>query len=169
MRFVVLLAIGAAATSALSVAGIRIMVPPTGQTFRSAPALSGDPSSVKPGDQPDDLNSISAAYDSVMRQIASRRGVDAAEPPPQVVTIGPSSVGAYGPARYFDSEPVQRTWGWDFHRRVHHETPPAREFVHHEPPARQFVHHDAPPAREFHPVAHQSGGGASHSGGHGRR
>jgi hypothetical protein len=163
MRFVVLV-IGATATGALSVAGVRTMVAPAALTFRSAPAPSSDQASVRP----DDFNPIAATYDYVVRQITARRGVDVVELPPEpdVVTIGTP-----GPVRYFDSRPFQRSWGGDVHGHVHHYIPPARDFVHHAvPPAHPFVHHDTPAA---HPVAHHSaggrGGGGSHGGGHGRR
>jgi hypothetical protein len=168
MRFV-LLVIGAAATSALSVAGVRTMLAPIGQTVQSAPALSGDQSSVKPGD----LDPVSAAYDSVARQITSRLGVDASGLPPvqRVVTVGPSSFDISESERYLGGGPVVRTWGWDHH--VHHDLPPVRGFVHHDMPPARVVHHDTSPAREFRPVVHYSASGhsagASHGGGHGRR
>jgi len=171
MRFVLLM-IGAAATSALSVAGVRTMLAPTGQTVQSAPARGGDQASMKPGGQPGDFDPVSAADDSVARQTTSG-GVDApqARPGQRMVTVGPTSLGASGPVTYLGGGPVVRTWGWD-HWHVHHDMPAAREFVHHElPPAR--VHHDTPPAREFHPVAPRAAvvhsGGSGHGGGHGRR
>jgi len=169
MRFI-LLAIGAAATGALSVTGVRTMLPTMGQTF---PALSGDQASVKPGD----LNPIGATYDSVERQTTLRHGVDVLELPPeqqQVITVGPSSFGTLGPVRYFDSRPVQRIWGGDAHWHVHHDVSRAPEIIHHAAPhAPEFVRHDTPPAHEFHPAAQHSVGGhgtrVSHGGGHGRR
>src|SRR5262249_1825253 len=148
MRFV-LLVIGAAATGALSVTGVRTMT--TGG-----------------------LNPLNAGYDPVAQQTALRRAVDA--PAQQVVTVGPSSFDT-GPVLYLDGGPVQRTWEWDIRRRTHYDMAPARNFVHHGAPyAREshpVAHPDVRHVRESPPIVHHATpahmGRVSHGGGHGRR
>jgi hypothetical protein len=70
MRFAILLA-GGLATGALSVSGIRTMVPPNGQMFQAVRALGGDISSLKMASfNIADINPLKA-YEEVKRKITS--------------------------------------------------------------------------------------------------
>jgi hypothetical protein len=70
MRFAILL-VGGLATGALSVSGIRTMVPPNSQMFQAVRALGGDMTNLKMADfNIADINPLKA-YEEVKRKITS--------------------------------------------------------------------------------------------------